>query len=94
MFEHVLGNQLFIIVIVICKTVANETQIKYGIWIYVIHFAYGNIAIIAHIIVAKTRTISMDAYKLFFKPNCKGVNARLKNKFRMKGSKITNAIFF
>jgi hypothetical protein len=49
--------------------VAKQTQRRYGICAYAIHLVYGQIEYIAQMIVAKTRSISIEAKRLFFKPN-------------------------
>lgn len=74
--------------------VANETHSKYGICIYVTHLAYGHMATIAQIRVIKTKTMSIDARLRFFKPNCIGVNAKLKIKFKINGNKTKNGTCF
>jgi len=81
-------------VIVHCKIVAKHTQRRYGICIYVIYLAYGKIAIIAQIRVTSTSKISTVAKRLLFKPNWRGVNAKLKIKLSTKGSATINAISF
>lgn len=43
---------------------------------------------------AKTNKISIEANKLFFKPNCKNVKAALKIKFKMKGKATIAGISF
>lgn len=48
----------------------------------------------AQIKVANTREISNAANKLFFKPNCIGVNIRLKNMFNIKGKATIKDISF
>lgn len=49
-------------------------------------------AIIAQIRVPRTINISIADRKLFFKPNCKGVNIKLKIKFNKKGKATINGI--
>jgi len=39
----------------------------------------------AQIRVSRTSKISTAAKRLFFSPNCKGVKAKLKSRFRIKG---------
>jgi len=51
-------------------------------------------AIIAQIRVPKTRRISIAANKLFFKPNCKGVKAKLNMRLRIKGKTTIKATSF
>jgi hypothetical protein len=58
----------------------------------VIIFAYGQIAINAHIRVPNISNISTEAKRLFFNPNCIGVKAKLKIKFKIKGNKTINGI--
>lgn len=77
-----------------CKTVAKETQIRYGSCIHVIHFAYGNIAIIAQTIVPRTSNISMLANGKFLIPNCIQVNKALKTIFSINGKSTTKGTFF
>jgi hypothetical protein len=43
--------------------------------------------------VPKISKISIEAKRLFFRPNCIGVKAKLKIKFKMKGNKTINGIF-
>lgn len=54
---------------------------------------YGQIAIIAQIPVAKIKIISTRASMLFRKPNCRGVNKKLKTKFTQKGRAVFQLIF-
>lgn len=61
---------------------------------YAIHFICGYIAIIAHIKVMSINDMSMAASMLFFRPNCIGVNIRLKIIFNIKGRAIINDICF
>ena len=72
--------------------VANVTQSKYGNWINVIHCAKGKIIIIAQTNVPSTSKTSTAASVLFFKPNCIGVNAKLKTKFSKNGKAMANVI--
>jgi hypothetical protein len=51
-------------------------------------------AIRAHTSVASTSSISIDARRLFFKPNCNGVKAKLNIRFNTNGSATIAGISF
>lgn len=42
--------------------------------------------------VTKTKTMSIDAKRLFLRPNCRGVKAKLKTRFNMKGNATEKGI--
>lgn len=77
-----------------CNIVAKLTQSKYGIWIYIIHFLYGNTEYINQIKVNNTNNISIAARILFFNQNCIGVKIKLKNRLRINGSTTLTVTFF
>ena len=79
---------LFSQVIVSWRAVANETHRRYGILIYATHEIWGLIATIAQINVSRINKISIDAKKLFFSLNCRGVKAKLKTRLRANGKAI------
>jgi len=77
-FFSYLSKLLFqlIIVIVNCKQVANVPHSAYGIFARAIHGAKGYTAPIAQSNVPRVKRISIDARKLFLRPNCSGVKRK------------------
>jgi hypothetical protein len=81
---------LFITVIVICSTVANETQSKYGMLASATHRTCGQMATIAQMSVMSTSTMSIEARRLFLIPNWKYVKEKLKMRLSINGSATAN----
>ena len=71
-----------------------HTQIIYGTNIRDIILLLDHMETIAHIPVAKSSATSINASKLFLKPNCSGVNKKLKNKFTQNGNAVFQVILF
>jgi len=75
------------------RTVANETQRRYGMLAYTTQRMLGarrQTAANAHMSVPRTRRISTVARRLFCRPNWRGVKAKLKMRLRAKGRAIVH----
>ena len=76
----------------VCSTVAIVTQIKYGTNAMAVILDTGHIASMAQTIVTSSKYMSIIANTLLRRPNCKGVNIMLKNKFNQKGNATNRLI--
>lgn len=79
-----------------CNMVAKETQARYGMFIYTTQRNSGeecHTAVSAQMSVPKTSRISIEAKRLFLRPNWSGVKRKLKSRFRAKGKAIIHASF-
>ncbi len=85
---------LFKYVIVNWRTAAKDPHSKYGRLAYTTQRTCGHIATSPQISVPTTSKMSIDANTLFWRPNCIGVNAKLKTRFRAKGSATIRGISF